>query len=111
MYSTTHPEYILQNWHIFVSYLVCTWLCCLVVLFGNTALPYIESVGAFVSGFGFLISILICSIMPKVKGKPYASSAFVWKDVTNETGWSSDAFAFCLGERSLSGRTLSFCRR
>lgn len=97
MYSTTHPEYVLQNWHIFVSYLVCTWLCCLVVLFGNTALPYIESVGAFASGFGFLISILICVIMPKVKGKPYASSAFVWEDMTNETGWSSDAFAFCLG--------------
>lgn len=80
-----------------MSYLVTTWLCCLTVLFANRALPYIESLGVFASGLGFLISILVCAIMPKVHGKPYASDASVWNEVTNETGWSSDTFAFCLG--------------
>ena len=97
MYSTIHPDYTGQNWHVLVSFLLCTWLCSLVVLFGNRLLPFIESVGALISTGGFLISILACAIMPKIHGKAYASSALVWKVGTNETGWSCQTFVFCLG--------------
>ena len=97
MYSTVNSGYTGQNWHVLLSYLGCTWFCSLLVLFGNRLLPFIESVGAFVSTGGFLISILVCAIMPKIHGRQYASNAFVWRDVTNQTGWTSEAFVFCLG--------------
>lgn len=97
MYSTTHPDYETQNWHVFLSYLVCTWLCCLTVLFADKHLPLIEAVGGFASGLGFLVTVVVCAVMPTVKGRPHASNRLVWTETTNETGWSSDAFVFCLG--------------
>ncbi|TVY49403.1 Choline transport protein [Lachnellula cervina] len=65
--------------------------------FGNKLLPIIESFGAFFILSGFAISIVVCVVYPHIRRKPYASNAFVWKEWENDTGWSSDGFAFCLG--------------
>jgi choline transport protein len=97
MYTTANPGVVVQNWHIFISYLACTWLCCLTVLFANKFLPIIESTGAFFIVGGFLVSVIVCAVMPYVNGKPYSTNAFVWRDWTNGTGWSSNGFVFCLG--------------
>ena len=63
----------------------------------NRALPSIEALGGFLVIAGVFITILVCAIMPHVNGQPYASNAFVWRDWTNDTGYSSNGFAFCLG--------------
>ncbi len=97
MYSIIHPGFNMQGWHIFISYLLSTWLCCLIVLYGNRALPMIGNLGGIFSSVGFLISIVVCVVMPHVKGTPYASNTFVWTKMENTTGWSSSAFVFCLG--------------
>lgn len=97
MYSIIHPGFHMQGWHIFVSYLLSTWLCCLTVLFGNRALPVIGNLGGIFSSVGFLISTVVCATMPHVNKSPYASNAFVWTEMENTTGWSNSGFVFCLG--------------
>lgn len=97
MYATFHPGFVVQQWHVFVAYLVSTWLSCATVLFANKALPTIANLGMFFVIADVVITIIICSVMPHVKGTPYASNAFVWKDWENETGYSSDGFAFLAG--------------
>ena len=46
---------------------------------------------------GVFVTVLVCAIMPKVNGTPYASNDFVWKDWSNQTGWSSNGFVFVAG--------------
>lgn len=97
MYALFHPDFVIQRWHVFIAYLICTWACCIVVLYANRALPTVESIGGFLVVAGVLITIIVCAIMPHAKGKPYASSDFVWREWQNETGYSSNGFVFCLG--------------
>ncbi|KAL1959664.1 hypothetical protein VTO42DRAFT_1699 [Malbranchea cinnamomea] len=97
MYMLFHPELEAQAWHIFVSYIICTWLCCSIVLFANKALPSILNLGLFFIVAGVFITIIVCAVMPHVNGVGYASHSFVWRDWTNNTGWSSNGFVFVLG--------------
>lgn len=97
MYATFHPEFVAQRWHVFVSYLICTWISCATVLFANKALPMLAHVGMFSVLAGVVITILVCSVMPHVNGTPYASNDLVWKDWDNVTGYSSDGFVFLAG--------------
>ncbi|KAH8693271.1 choline transporter [Talaromyces proteolyticus] len=97
MYALFHPDFDIQRWHVFVAYLICTWVCCLLVALANRAVPTIESLGGFLVLAGVFVTILVCAIMPHVNGKPYASDDFVWRDWQNETGYASNGFVFCLG--------------
>jgi hypothetical protein len=76
---------------------LATWLCCLTVLFANKFLPRIESTGAFFIVGGFLVSVIVCAVMPYVNGRPYTTNAFVWRNWTNGTGWKNNGFVFCQG--------------
>ena len=82
---------------MFVAYLICIWVCCLIVLFANRALPTIESLGGFLVIAGVLITIVVCAVMPHVNHQPYASNAFVWSEWQKETGYLSNGLVFCLG--------------
>ncbi|OAX83895.1 hypothetical protein ACJ72_01741 [Emergomyces africanus] len=97
MYMLFHPELEPQAWHVFVSYIICSWLCCCIVLFANRALPAISNVGMFLIIGGVIVTILVCVIMPHVNGRGYASNNFVWKDWENQTGYSSNSFVFVAG--------------
>ncbi|KAJ3498644.1 hypothetical protein NLG97_g975 [Lecanicillium saksenae] len=97
MYSLFHPDFVARSWHIFISYMICTWICCLIVLFGNKALPVLGDVGLFFILAGVFITIIVCAVMPTVNHKPYASNAGVWKNWTNQTGYSSNGLVFVLG--------------
>jgi amino acid transporter len=97
MYALFHHDFVIQRWQVFVAYLICIWSCCFIVLFANKALPTIESLGGFLVVAGVIITILVCSIMPHTTGSGYASTAFVWQQWENETGYSSNGFVFCLG--------------
>jgi choline transport protein len=97
MWSVTHPEYVFQKWHVFVAYLIGTWMCCLTVLFANRALPAINNLGlVFILG-GVFITILVCAIMPTTTGSGHATNHFVWSDWTNLTGYSHKGFVFLMG--------------
>lgn len=97
MYGLFHEGYAYERWHVFIVYLIITWLSCAIVLFSNRALPAITNVGLFFILAGVFITILVCAIMPSKTGKGYASNSFVWKDWQNQAGWSSDGLVFCAG--------------
>lgn len=97
MYAAFHDGFVVQRWHVFVSYLICTWISCATVLFANKALPMLVTFGMFCVIADVVITIIVCSVMPYVNGTPYASNAFVWKDWENETGYSSNGFVFLAG--------------
>ncbi|KAL0264500.1 hypothetical protein SLS55_000450 [Diplodia seriata] len=97
MYGLFHPEYVWQRWHTFVTYLIATWCCCAAVLFANRALPLVNQIGLFLIVAGCFVTVLVCAIMPGTTGNGYASNAFVWRDFLNQTGYSSDGFAFLAG--------------
>lgn len=62
MWGMYHPEYEPQKWHVFVGYLVSSWMCCAIVLFMNRALPMINNIGLVFILAGVAITILVCAI-------------------------------------------------
>ncbi|KAF2868860.1 amino acid/polyamine transporter I [Massariosphaeria phaeospora] len=97
MYGLFHPDYAYERWHVFVAYLLITWLCCFTVMFFNRALPTLTKVGLCFILVGCFVTIMVCAIMPSKTGKGYATTAFVWKEWQNQTGWTSNGFVFCAG--------------
>ena len=97
MYGLFRPEFEYQAWHALIGYLIMTWATCCVVLFFNRALPSIERMSIYLVVGGVFVSILVCAIMPHVKGRPYASNDFVWRQWQNQTGWSSNGLVFMAG--------------
>lgn len=97
LYSIYHPDYVMQRWHILVGYLVATWSSCGFVLFADKALPLISNIGLFSVLIGVTTSILICLITPSQSDSGFASSAFVWEDWINNTGYESNTFVFLMG--------------
>lgn len=97
MYAMFHPTFEAKSWHVFVSYIICTWLCCSVVLFGNRALPMVGNLGGVLIISGVFIVIVVCAVMPHVNGVGYASNEFVWKEWQNFAGYKSDGFVFVAG--------------
>ncbi|KAL8703706.1 MAG: hypothetical protein Q9201_003107 [Fulgogasparrea decipioides] len=97
MYAAFHPDFVAQQWHVFVSFLTITWISCATVLLANRLLPMCESLGGFFTITGVFISIIVCAAMPSVNGKGHASNRFVWRDWVNSTGYSSNGFVFLLG--------------
>lgn len=97
MYGIYHPEYVPQRWHVFVAYLIFTWMCCCTVLFANRALPIVNNIGLFFILAGVFVTIVVCAVLPYTAGSGYASSSFVWTDWSNQTGYSSNGFVFLAG--------------
>ena len=92
MYATFHPEYVLKQWHIYVTFVAITWLCTAFVIFCNRLLPYLQYAGLFLLIAGGLVTIIVVAAMPK----QHASNAFVWERFQNMTGWSN-GIAFLAG--------------
>lgn len=97
MYGLFHPDFEPKSWHTFVCYVILTWLCCLVVMFLNRQLSMIQQLSLILVCGGVSATVMVCGIMPKVNGRPYASGDFVWKDWNNQTGWSNNGFVFVAG--------------
>lgn len=97
MYALFHADYTFERWHVFVTYLMVSWMSCFVVVFGNRLLPLLNDIGLFLIIAGGVISIIVCAVMPSQTGNGYASDEFVWKNWVNSTGWSSDGLTFLLG--------------
>ena len=97
MYAAFHSNLVVEKWHVLVGYLVCTWLSCATVLFANRLLPMLEILGIYFIILGVLVTIIVCATMPHVNRHPYATSASVWKDWNNKTGYTNDAFVFLAG--------------
>ena len=97
MYSLYHPDYAPQRWQIFIAFLALVWFACLTCMFGQRILPYLSSFTGIMVMSGWVITTLVCAIMPAYTGFGYASHSFVWTDWNNQTGYSSNGFVFLAG--------------
>ncbi|KAJ6137154.1 SNF2-related protein [Penicillium samsonianum] len=97
MYVQMHPDFVPSQWNVFVSFLLCTWTCCCIVLFMNRFLPYIGNLGMFFILAGVFVTIVVCAVMPHVTGSGYAPDKLVWATWENGTGYSQQGFVFVAG--------------
>lgn len=97
MYALTHPEFMPSTWNVFLSFILCTWTACCIVLFMNRFLPYIGNLGMFFILAGVFVTIVVCAIMPHVNGQPYQSNEAVWRTWTNGTSYTQQGFVFVMG--------------
>ncbi|KAH8202929.1 hypothetical protein TruAng_002875 [Truncatella angustata] len=96
MYALNHPDFVAESWHVFVVYIIVTWMACLSVCFFNRAMPYLNNVGIFFILSGFLITIVVLAVMPSRNGTSHATSSFVWTEWSADIGYPS-GFVFVGG--------------
>jgi choline transport protein len=97
LYGVNHPDYVSKPWHVFLGYIIMTWVGCLSVCYGNKLLPYVNTVGIFFIIAGGLITVIVCAAMPGHGGGPgHATNSFVWKDWVADLGYP-DGFVFLAG--------------
>lgn len=92
-----HPDYVPERWQIFIAFLIIQWLTCALVLFGQRILPIVFNIMGVLSLVFWFVTLMVVAIMPSTHGNGYASTAFVWRDWENLTGYSSDGFVFLAG--------------
>ena len=105
-----NPDYVIQKWHIWLIFVVVTWMAIGLNVFGTRWLPiwnqfirpsfqiksvrqaltcqpvYFSATTLVVT----MITILTCA------APNFQSAKFVFSDTTNSTGWSNDGIAFLL---------------
>lgn len=59
MYALKNPEFTAEAWHVFVTYIITTWLACAAVCFCNKAMPYLNDIGIFFILGGFIITMVV----------------------------------------------------
>lgn len=86
MYAVFHPELAIQPWHVYVSFVLITWLCCATVVFANRILPTLNNAGLFLVIVGGIVTVIVVAAMPK----QHASNSAVWGDfvANNAAGWT-----------------------
>lgn len=92
MYAVFHPDLVIMPWHVYVAFLLITWSCCALVVFGNRILPILNQFGLFLVIGGGIITIIVVAVLPKT----HASNAFVWTEWNNQVGFS-DGVTFLTG--------------
>lgn len=58
-YALKHPDFVSEKWHVFVTYIIVTWIACLIVCFFNTAMPHLNTAGIFFILAGFIITLIV----------------------------------------------------
>ncbi|KAF6813109.1 amino acid permease [Colletotrichum sojae] len=97
MYALNHAGFEAQPWHVFVVYIVATWLACAAVCLANSAMPRVNDFGVFAVLAGFLTTVIVVAAMPGKGGRPpHASHSFVWAEWTADIGYP-DGFVFVAG--------------
>ncbi|RYP27600.1 hypothetical protein DL767_007605 [Monosporascus sp. MG133] len=104
MWALAHEGYEMRRWHVFVAYLFVIWASAAVLAFANSWLPRINSVLMVVGYGGWLVSVVAVAVLSARNGSREgegragrASSAFVWREWRNGTGYTSDGLVFVLG--------------
>lgn len=94
MYAVFHPDLIIEPWHVYIAFVIITWFCCGVVIFGNKLLPALNNAGLFLIIVGGLVTIIVVAAMPDT----HASNSAVWGRFSenNAAGWS-DGVTFLTG--------------
>jgi amino acid transporter len=92
LYAIFHPDLVIEAWHVYIAYLLITWLVAAICIFANRTIPTLQHAGMVLVIVGGLVTIIVLAAMPGA----HASHNFVWKDFENITGWGNGV-AFLTG--------------
>ncbi|CDK27138.1 unnamed protein product [Kuraishia capsulata CBS 1993] len=87
-----HPDYVSKTFHYYLIFLVSVILSALFNIYAARLLPLLGRLTNYVFN-GTAIFTLIALL---ARAHPKQTAAFAFKDVTNETGWSSNGVVFFL---------------
>ncbi|KAK6457827.1 amino acid/polyamine transporter I [Scheffersomyces xylosifermentans] len=88
-----NPDYVPKTWHYYLVYAAVVLSGHLLNVFLVVALPLMTDFLIAIINFATLFVIITLL----VKSDPKRTGVFVFKNITNETGWSSDGVVFFLG--------------
>lgn len=93
MYALAHPGFVVETWHVFVTYEIAN---AALVLFNiwEKPLPRISQAALYTSLTSFAVITIV--ILAKSSGD-FQPAHFVFKDFENGTGWLSAGIAFIVG--------------
>ncbi|RYP77152.1 hypothetical protein DL769_003491 [Monosporascus sp. CRB-8-3] len=104
MWALAHEGYEMRRWHVFVAYLFVIWGSAAVLAFANSLLPRINTALMILGYGGWLVSVVAVAVLSARNGTGEgeggpgrASSAFVWREWRNGTGYRSNGLVFVLG--------------
>ncbi|KAI1630202.1 amino acid/polyamine transporter I [Exophiala viscosa] len=88
-----HPDYVIERWHIYLVFVVVTWMAICLNIFGTSILPMWNK---FILGFSLTTLVITMITILACAAPNYQSASFVFGDTTNSTGWDSNGLAFLL---------------
>ncbi|CAG9982781.1 unnamed protein product [Clonostachys byssicola] len=97
IYALKHPDYTVKEVHVFIVYVITTWLACFSVCFAGRAMPMLNQFGIYWLLSGLVITIVVLAVVPtQPGGGGHATSSFVWLEWQAENGYP-DAIVFLAG--------------
>jgi choline transport protein len=88
IYALKHPDYTVKEVHVFVVYVLTTWLACFSVCFAGRAMPLLNQFGIYWLLIGLVITIAVLAAVPtRSGGSGHATSSFVWLEWQADLGY------------------------
>ncbi|KAI1030015.1 hypothetical protein LB504_010448 [Fusarium proliferatum] len=88
IYALKHPDYIVKEVHVFVVFLISTWLACISVCYAGRAMPLLNQFGIYWLLIGLLVTIVVLVAVPlRSGGSGHAASSFVWLEWQADLGY------------------------
>ncbi|GME64861.1 Amino acid/polyamine transporter I [Neofusicoccum parvum] len=91
-WQLTHPDFVIESWHVFVTYQIVNFFCFFFNCWGKV-LPKISSTTLYMS----LLSFAVILITVPAKAPTHQHAKFVFATFINNTGWSQGGIAFIVG--------------
>ena len=94
-----HPDYVIKQWHTWLVLQFVLIVGLLINVFAVKIMPALDKIGLYTFFLGcFVLSITVAASAPT-----HQSAKFVFVDIINTTGWSSNGLVWCLGQIATSG--------
>ncbi|KAJ4108685.1 hypothetical protein NW768_012162 [Fusarium equiseti] len=88
LYALKHPDYVVKETHVFLVYVITTWLACFSVCFAGRAMPILNQFGICWLLAGLVITIVVLAVVPSQSGGGgHATSSFVWLEWKADLGY------------------------
>ncbi|KAF5548197.1 cholin permease [Fusarium napiforme] len=99
IYALKHPDYIVKEAHVFVVFVISTWLACFSVCFAGRAMPLLNQFGIYWLLIGLLITVVVLVAVPlRSGGSGHATSSFVWIEWQADLGYPNIIVFLCAEE-------------
>jgi choline transport protein len=88
-----HPTYVPQHWQQYLIYVALIWLAVAFNVFASRLVPLMNKLIFLLSALTLGATTLTLFVVAR---NNHSSAKFIFTDTTNQTGWSSDGWAFML---------------